>query len=101
MQRAARFVAVQQPRLEVTNRQITVGVWLQGVQLAMAWTVHRLDRHRAILGLRYEHVLAVLVPMARDLPQRTVIQLRGLDLRIATPAPHLATEGDQRIEYLC
>ena len=43
----------------------------------MVRTVHRLERIVALLRLRREHVLAVLLPVPRLLPQRLVEDLRA------------------------
>ena len=65
---------------------------LQRVELAVAGAVHRLERHRPVLVLGHEHVVAVLVPVARGLPQRAVVELRRLDLAVAARAAHLAAQ---------
>src|SRR5207302_4351165 len=43
MERPTRLAAVKQPRLEVTNREITVGVGPQREELAVPGAVHRLE----------------------------------------------------------
>ena len=80
------LVAVQQPGLGVAHRQVAVGPLLQPEQVAVAGAVHRLERHRAVLGLGDEHVLAVLAPVPGGLPQLGVVELRGLDLGVAALA---------------
>ncbi|MBL8351535.1 MAG: threonine--tRNA ligase [Burkholderiaceae bacterium] len=55
----------------------------------VAGAVHRLERVVALLRLRREHVVAVLVPVPRLLPQALVQDLRALDLLVAVVAVHL------------
>jgi hypothetical protein len=55
----------------------------------MAGAVHRLERVVPVLRLRREHVLPVLLPVTRGLPQRAIEDLRCLDLAIAAVAIHL------------
>src|SRR3546814_18995904 len=58
----------------------------------MARAVHRLDRIGALLGLREEHVLLVVVPVPGLLPQADVKDLRTAHFLIAAvlvDAPHV------------
>ena len=83
VQRAARLVAVHEAGLGVADRQVAVGVALVVVERAVRRAVHGLEAHRLVLGLRDVHVLAVLVPVAGDLPQLDVVEDRRLDLAVA------------------
>ena len=97
VQRAARLVAVQVAGLGVAQRQLAVGAPVHGVERAVARAVHRLEGQRPVLGLCDEHVLAVLVPVAGDLPQLPVVEQRGLDLGVAALDRHRARARDERV----
>ena len=60
--------------------QVAVGLDALPVDEHVTGAVHRLDRERALLGLRNEHVGRVVIPVAAALPQRAVDELRALDL---------------------
>src|SRR5690606_23642236 len=64
--------------------------------LHVTGAVHGLQREDAILGLRGEHVLAELLPMAGGLPQRAIDELRRPNLDIARslePRAEVAFQG--------
>ena len=85
VQRAGRLVTVAGAELGQTQRQLAIGLHPLLEDLHMAGAVHRLDRERQVLVLDLgdEHVLAVVLPMARHLPELAVDQERRLDLLIA------------------
>ena len=67
----------------VAKRQLAIRVLLRLVQQVVRRTVHRLEREVVLARLvveHEEHVLAVLAPVPRDLPQPLVEQQRRLDL---------------------
>ena len=56
------------------ERQVAVAERARRRRAAVAGAVHRLQRERrGLLGLEREHVLAVLLPVARGLPERLVV----------------------------
>src|SRR3954452_15218131 len=68
-----------------------------GEDEASAGTIHRLQRVLALVlgplplrGRREEHVLLVVVPVARAVPELDVEHLRGLDLLVAAGIELLA-----------
>ncbi len=87
---------------EFRDLQREIAVALQAVleDLDVAGTVHRLQgKDAVVLRRRDEHVLAIGLPVARRLPQRSVEHLRRVDLDIAGRSlapPHVA---DQRLEH--
>ena len=83
VQRAARLVAVHQPHLRVADRQVAVGAARVLVELDVRRAVHGLQAHGPLLDLREVHVVAVLLPVARLLPQLDVVEDRRLDLAVA------------------
>ncbi len=99
VQRAAELVAVEQPGLGVADRQVPVRPLLALEELRVARAVHGLERHLRALGLREEHVLAVLAPVPRGPPELRVVELRGLDLLVAPRVPHLAAELHELVEH--
>jgi hypothetical protein len=80
VERARELVAVQEAGLAEALGQVAVGPLLEAEQVRVARAVHRLERHRAALGLGHEHVVAVLEPVLRRAPQRGVVELRRLHL---------------------
>ena len=115
MQRAATFVAHAGAELGHTQRQVAVALQSLLEDLDMAGAVHRLDREAAVdhrlvdlaiaLALRFasfraidaavllvgdEHVLAILGPVTRSLPQLLRLHDRGADLDVAGALDTLA-----------
>jgi hypothetical protein len=92
VQSARRLVAVDEPGLRVTDRQVAIGAPLVLVDLDVRRAVHGLEAHRPLLDLREVHVVAVHVPVAGLLPQVDVVEDRRLDLVVAAGgvllAPH-------------
>ena len=83
---------MHQPGLGVADRQVAVGAALVLVDLDVRGAVHRLQPHRALLDLREVHVVAVLLPVARLLPELDVVEDRRLHLAVAARAVLLAPE---------
>src|SRR3546814_16200237 len=69
VQCAGRLVAMAGTELTVADRQIAVAVQRVVEDLHVAGAIHRLHRIGALLGLGEEHVVLVVVPMPRTLPQ--------------------------------
>ena len=94
VQHALALVARAKPELREPQRQLAIRVALGPVHQAGAGAVHRLDRELApalaLTGLREEHVLAVVVPVAGALPQLHVEDVRGADLLVVAALELLA-----------
>ena len=45
----------------------------------MTWTVHRLECPFLLLNIQNEHIILVVLPMTRGLPQFAVIHVRRYD----------------------
>ena len=86
VERAGQLVAVQHARLGHPQRQLAVAVGAVGVERAVARAVHRLQPELAVLGLEREHVLAVLLPVARGDPELLVVDQRRAHLDVAALA---------------
>jgi hypothetical protein len=86
----AGLVAVALAELAVAQRQVAVAAQLRLEDQHVARAVHRLERVLALLRLRREHVLAVVLPVAGLLPQALVQDLRALDLLVARVLVDLA-----------
>src|SRR5881394_2140569 len=70
------------------------------VEQIMRGAIHRLERRVVLarfLVLDQEHVLAILAPMPRRLPERCVVDERGLDLLVVV-ALQLAEILEQTVE---
>ena len=76
VQRARGLVAMAGTEFAVAQRQLAVRAQAGVEDLDVARAVHRLDRVVAFLGRRGEHVVLVVLPVARLLPQRAVEHLR-------------------------
>jgi len=89
VQRARGLVAVARPELGHAQRQVAVALEPLVEDLHVAGAVHRLERVDGLftgvllVDLDDEHVVLVLVPVARRLPQLAVHHLRRVDLDIA------------------
>ncbi len=94
---AALLVAVQPAEVAVADRQVAVGAQPRLVDQAVGRAVHRLDRHSPLLGLGEEHRLAVVVVVARGVPQVDVQDLRRHHLAVAAAVLQLAHVVDQRV----
>ncbi len=90
VQAARGLVAVALAKLTVAQRQVAVALNALVEDQDVAGAVHRLEGVVVLLALRREHVLAVLVPVARLLPEVLVEDLRALDLLVAVVTVHLA-----------
>mmetsp|Transcript_37514 Transcript_37514/g.87440 ORF Transcript_37514/g.87440 Transcript_37514/m.87440 type:complete len:538 (+) Transcript_37514:6674-8287(+) len=86
VQAARGFVAVALAEFAVTQRQVAVALHALLEDQDVAGAVHRFERVVALLRLGHEHVLAILVPVPRLLPQALVQDLRALDLQVAVVA---------------
>ena len=99
-QRAGHLVAMQHVERDVAQRQLAVRVLLRLIQQVVRRAVHGLEREVVLARLvveHEEHVLAVLAPVPRDLPQPLVVEQRRLDLVEVVALP-LANEVVERVE---
>src|SRR5712691_3297694 len=83
VQRARGFVARAHAELAVAQRKLAVTAQALVVNQHVAGAVHRLDRVVALLRLGGEHVLPVILPVPRFLPQAAVENLRAAYFEIA------------------
>ncbi|MCY1220149.1 hypothetical protein D9M72_321510 [compost metagenome] len=96
VQRARRLVAVAGAELGQAQRQVAVRTQAVVEDLHMARAVHRLDRVVALLRLRDEHVLLVVLPVAGLFPKGTIHHLRRTDFIVAgvrQAAAHVLLDG--------
>src|SRR5678815_2588136 len=77
------------PELAVAQRQLAIRVEACVEDLDVARTVHRLDRIVAILAVRGEHVVLVVLPVPGPFPEAAIENLRTFDLLITVVAIHL------------
>ena len=80
------LIAVALTKLAKTQRQVAIALHTLLEDQNVAWAVHGLQGIVTLFGLGHEHVVAVLVPVTRLLPQGPVQNLRCLDLFIAIVA---------------
>jgi hypothetical protein len=71
------FTPVEDTEVRVADRQLVVGARLMIEHETMAGTIHGLERKLLLLHFEAEHVLGVVGPVARLLPQLRVIHVRG------------------------
>lgn len=71
-QSAARLVSVQHTKLGETERQLSVAAFSAVENDTMTGAVHWLEREIVLVHLELEHVLGVVLPMSRRLPQLRV-----------------------------
>ena len=96
-QHARRFIPVERCLLVIPDRQVLVAADLAGVHQEVPRAVHGLEAHLLVLALDEEHVLAIVLPVARRLPQRLVEDDRRLDLRVAGRNQHAAHVVGERV----
>ena len=90
-QHTGRFVPVKRRLLVEPQRQVAIAAALAGEHQHVPGAVHGLHAHLlVVLRLHQEHVRAVVLPMARGLPQRLVEDERCLHLHVPGGVEHLA-----------
>ena len=97
VQGAAQLVAVHQANLAGANGQLAVGVRLGGVHQHAARAVHGLNAVLFVVDDGGVHVVLVVVPVARGLPQLLVHDERRGDLHVAGLVVDLAPVVQQRV----
>ena len=74
-QSAGQFVPMEHSKVGHPKRQVLVGTCGLVKHDAVAGTVHRLQSESLFLNADLEHVLSIVVPMARGLPQLGVVDV--------------------------
>ena len=97
VQGAAQLVAVDQANLAGANGQLAIGVRLGGVHQHAARAVHRLNAVLFVVDDGGVHVVLVVVPVTRGLPQLLVHDERRGDLHVAGLVVDLAPVVQQRV----
>jgi hypothetical protein len=81
------------------QRQIAVAARLAGEDQHVARAIHGLHGHLLLVVVDEEHVVAVVLPVARGLPQRLVEEQRRLQLDVAVRQQHVAhVVGDRVVD---
>src|SRR5207245_11374377 len=86
------LVAVAAPHLAETERQVAIRAQGTAVHVGGGWAVHRLEREELPLDLHLEHVVLVVLPVPRLLPQPLVDEDRRGDLLVAARVQRLPGE---------
>ena len=97
VQGAAQLVAVHQANLAGADGQLAIGVRLGGVHQHAARAVHGLNAVLFVVDDGGVHVVFVVVPVARGLPQLLVHDERRGDLHVAGLVVDLAPVVQQRV----
>ena len=97
VQGAAQLVAVHQANLAGADGQLTIGVRLGGVHQHATRTVHGLNAVLFVVDDGGVHVVLVVVPVTRGLPQLLVHDERRGDLHVAGLVMNLAPVVQQRV----
>ena len=97
VQRAAHFVTVHNAQFACANRQVAIAVRLRCVHEHAARAVHGLHAVLFFIDDGGVHVVFVVVPMARGLPQLLVHDERRGNLDVAGLAMDLAPVVDERV----
>ena len=99
VQRPAALVAVERRRLRVPDRQVAVRAQPRSEEEHVAGAVHRLQRERllALVRLHEEHVLRVVLVVARRDVRLQVVQERRLHLAVAAAQVLSAAEVLERV----
>lgn len=97
VQGAAQLVAVHQANLAGADGQLAIGVRLGGVHQHAARAVHGLNAVLFVVNDGGVHVVLIVIPVARGLPQLLVHDERRGDLHVAGLAMDLAPVVQQRV----
>ena len=95
VQSTRKLVTMDESQLCQTQRQVTVAVQLGTIDEHAAGAVHRLDCIVLFVDLRGIHILAIVEPMPRGLPELTAENHRRADLLIPVVAMYLAPIVEQ------
>ena len=83
-QRTARLVPVQHTKLGHPQGQFLVTPLPRVKDQAVSGTVHRLDSKLLLVHRQTKHVVGIVLPVARGLPEFRVVNVGRTDLDIAT-----------------
>ncbi len=83
MQRTGRLVTVARAKLGQAQRQIAVRTQITIKDLDVTRAVHRLDGVDALFRFRDEHIVVVVLPVTRALPQHAIHHLRRAHFLVA------------------
>ena len=99
VQRSAALVAMQRRGLRVADRKVAVGAKLRPEEQHVAGAVHRLQRHRllALVRTHEEHVLLVVLVVARGDVRLEVVEERRLHLEVAALSVLLPAQILERV----
>ena len=95
VQSTRKLMTMDESQLCKAQRQITVAVQLGTIDEHAAGAVHRLDCIVLFVDLRGIHILAIVEPMPRGLPELTAENHRRADLLIPVAAMYLAPIVEQ------
>src|SRR4030042_638510 len=90
---------VNQPCFSNSQREFLVRMKPLLVPEHSSWAVHWLDCKILLINLQGVHVLAIVIPMARNLPQVLVKDYRSLNLNIALLGMLLSPKVQKSIPY--
>ena len=83
----ARLLETMQPaEVGKANRQIAVGIFARGEQIAMTRTVHRLHAVLAVVHVHQEHIVMERLVVSRRLPQIGLVDQRRHHLGVTVAA---------------
>eukprot|EP00050_Salpingoeca_kvevrii_P006220 m.288086 g.288086 ORF g.288086 m.288086 type:complete len:548 (-) comp11898_c0_seq1:182-1825(-) len=94
---AGKLVAVEDAKVGKAKRELLVGAVAVLEDEAVSRAVHGLEGKRLLLALKLEHVLRVVGPVARRLPELAVENVGGDDLLEAAHLVLAADKVDERV----
>jgi hypothetical protein len=99
--RARGFVAMQNAEIGNTHRQLTVTTFTVAKENKVTRAVHRLQGPLGlVIRLNPEHIVLVMSPVTRGLPDANIVHVRGLDLLVAALAVLSTQKGLKLVENL-
>ena len=94
------FASVTTTKLSKPQGKLLVGYKVTVEDLNMTRAVHWLETKRTLFVLDHIHIVLELFPMARLLPKRSVIKLRGFDFLISVSLELVSDIGLNGAEQL-
>lgn len=83
-QRSGGLIPVQNTEISNPQGKLTVAPLAMAKENKVPGAVHGLERPLLLFNLELEHVVTVVLPVARGLPNTNIIHVRSLDLLITT-----------------
>jgi hypothetical protein len=77
------LVTVQNTKVSNAHGQFTVTTITVAKQNKVSWAVHGLQSPVALLDVQFEHIIRIVLPVTRLLPDADVVHVRGLNLLVA------------------